>query len=147
MYSTCSTTLLDIQVLYMYNCEKKNFFGGGGVQALSCISGNLEKFLKGGAGLQGVVTLTVSRDNSKWVILSTIGPQNRVAAQMTFFGIKFSNRNGGGGGGYTTLSHHPLKTCLLACNEVMNKNVTMYNGWIILSFVCTLLDLIGMLIA
>ena len=52
-----------------------------------------------------------------------------------------------GGGGL----HYPLQTCLLACNEVMNKDVTnsieMYNGWIILSLVCTLFDLIGMLSA
>ena len=41
------------------------FFGGGGVQAQSFISGNLEKFLKGCGVLQGVVALTVSRDNSK----------------------------------------------------------------------------------
>ena len=60
----------------MHNSEKKQqgflFFLGGGVQAQSFISGNLEKFLKGGEGLQGVVALTVSRDNSKWVILSTM---------------------------------------------------------------------------
>ena len=66
-----NATLLDIPVLYMYNSEKKQqgffFFwgGGGGFQAQSFISGNLEKFLKGGGGLQGVVALTVSRDNSK----------------------------------------------------------------------------------
>ena len=65
-----NATLLDIPVLYMYNSEKKTtgfffFFLGGGVQAQSYISGNLEKFLKGGGGLQGVVALTVSRDNSK----------------------------------------------------------------------------------
>ena len=41
------------------------FGGGGGFQAQSFISGNLEKFLKGGGGLQGVVALTVSHDNSK----------------------------------------------------------------------------------
>ena len=59
MYS--STTLLDIvldiPVLYMYNCEKKTtvifFFGGGGVQALSCISGNLEKFFERGCRAAG----------------------------------------------------------------------------------------------
>ena len=55
-YCTCTTPKKNNRVF---------FFWGGGFHAQSFISGNLEKFLKGGGGLQGIVALTVSRDNSK----------------------------------------------------------------------------------
>ena len=109
------------------------FWGGGWFQAQSFISGNLEKFLKGGGGLQGVVALTVSRDNS---IKMSNFVNHRVPEKgcsiHDIFRIKFYNRNGGGFTPHCTITINSLQTCLLACNEVMNKDVTnsiqMYNG-------------------